>query len=168
MPKRSTALALALPQRPPGSAATRWLYGALRTEILEGRLRPGARLPATRDLARQYDLSRGTVVSAFAQLPSDRARGSARSFQMISCRRAHHGRCKTRVRGGYCRRTVAESSCFPRTARALSVHSARTSRRSTYSRQRCGPNSPRAGCDAPQRVCCWVRVQWGIRRCARP
>jgi GntR family transcriptional regulator/MocR family aminotransferase len=71
MPKRSTTLALTLPPRPPGAAATRWLYGALRAEILEGRLRPGARLPATRDLARQYGLSRGTIVSAFAQLSSE-------------------------------------------------------------------------------------------------
>src|SRR2546422_3926527 len=39
------------PPREPGTPATRWLYGALRTVILEGRLAPGARLPATRDLA---------------------------------------------------------------------------------------------------------------------
>jgi GntR family transcriptional regulator/MocR family aminotransferase len=51
--------------------AGRWLCSALRTEILEGRLRPGARLPATRDLARQYGLSRGTVVSAFEQLEAE-------------------------------------------------------------------------------------------------
>lgn len=51
--------------------AYRWLYSALRAEILERRLRPGARLPATRDLARQYGLSRGTIVSAFEQLKSE-------------------------------------------------------------------------------------------------
>jgi GntR family transcriptional regulator / MocR family aminotransferase len=71
MPKRSTSLALALPPRGSGAPAARWLTGALRSEILEGRLRPGARLPATRDLARQYALSRGTIVSAFAQLASE-------------------------------------------------------------------------------------------------
>jgi GntR family transcriptional regulator/MocR family aminotransferase len=48
-----------------------WLYGALRTEILQGRLRTGSRLPATRDLASQYGLSRGTVVTAFEQLKSE-------------------------------------------------------------------------------------------------
>jgi GntR family transcriptional regulator / MocR family aminotransferase len=48
-----------------------WLYGALRTEILQGHLRPGTRLPATRDLAAQYGLSRGTVVTAFEQLKSE-------------------------------------------------------------------------------------------------
>ena len=71
MPKRSTTLALVLPSRSPGAPVTRWLYNALRAEILEGRLRPGARLPATRDLAQQYGLSRGTIVSAFAQLSSE-------------------------------------------------------------------------------------------------
>jgi GntR family transcriptional regulator/MocR family aminotransferase len=43
----------------------------LRTEILEGRLRPGSRLPATRDLARQHGLSRGTIIGAFEQLKSE-------------------------------------------------------------------------------------------------
>jgi GntR family transcriptional regulator/MocR family aminotransferase len=43
----------------------------LRAAILEGRLRPGARLPATRELAREYGLSRGTVVSAFEQLKAE-------------------------------------------------------------------------------------------------
>lgn len=51
--------------------AHRWLYESLRTEILEGRLRPGARIPGTRDLAGQYGLSRGTIVSAFEQLKSE-------------------------------------------------------------------------------------------------
>lgn len=34
-------------------------------------MRPGARLPATRDLANQYRLSRGTIVAAFEQLKSE-------------------------------------------------------------------------------------------------
>ena len=48
-----------------------WLRGALRAEILEGRLRPGARLPASRDLARQYGVARGTIVAVFEQLQSE-------------------------------------------------------------------------------------------------
>jgi GntR family transcriptional regulator/MocR family aminotransferase len=71
MPKRTTAFELALPPKEPGTAAARWLYSSLRTEILEGRLLPLARLPATRDLARQYRLSRGTIVNAFEQLQSE-------------------------------------------------------------------------------------------------
>jgi GntR family transcriptional regulator/MocR family aminotransferase len=49
----------------------RWLYEQLRTAILDGRLRPGARLPATRDLADAYKLSRTTIVTAFEQLKSE-------------------------------------------------------------------------------------------------
>jgi len=71
MAKRSTAFELVLPLRDAGKLAHRWLYDALRAEILEGRLRPGARLPATRDLARQYGLARGTIVNAFEQLKSE-------------------------------------------------------------------------------------------------
>lgn len=71
MPKRTTTLPLALAPRPAGAGATRWLYDALRTEILEGRIRTGTRLPATRDLAMQYGLSRGTVVNAFDRLRAE-------------------------------------------------------------------------------------------------
>ena len=72
--KRAAVFELVLPLRDSGKSANRWLYEALRAEILEGRLRPGARLPATRDLARQYGLARGTIVNvlslaAVASLP---------------------------------------------------------------------------------------------------
>lgn len=71
MAKRATPFELMLPVRNTSMPAFRWLYDALRAEILEGRLRPGARLPATRDLAQQYGLSRGTIVNAFEQLKSE-------------------------------------------------------------------------------------------------
>lgn len=71
MPPRTPTLPLLLPPRHGGRAAARWLCTALRAEILNGRLRPGARLPATRDLARQCRLSRGTIVSAFDQLKAE-------------------------------------------------------------------------------------------------
>jgi GntR family transcriptional regulator/MocR family aminotransferase len=71
MAKRTTVFELMLPVREPGTPAHRWLYTVLRTEILAGRLRPGARLPGTRDLAGQYGLSRGTIVNAFEQLKSE-------------------------------------------------------------------------------------------------
>jgi GntR family transcriptional regulator/MocR family aminotransferase len=71
MSKQTSAFPLVLAPRPAGLPAGRWLYGALQREILDGRLRPGARLPATRDFARQYDLSRGTIVAAFEQLRSE-------------------------------------------------------------------------------------------------
>ncbi len=71
MSRRSTSFNLLLPARKAAIPAFRWLYSALRADILEGRLRPGSRLPATRDLAAQYGLSRGTVVSAFDELKSE-------------------------------------------------------------------------------------------------
>ncbi len=47
------------------------LYRQLRAAVLEGRLRPGARLPATRFLARELGLSRNTVLTAYDQLASE-------------------------------------------------------------------------------------------------
>lgn len=46
----------------------RQVYEALRREILAGRLRAGARLPATRALASAFGISRNTVMNAYAQL----------------------------------------------------------------------------------------------------
>ena len=71
MTGRPAPYTLLLPPREAGAPAFRWLYAALRADILAGRLRPGSRLPATRDLADQYGLSRGTVVSAFEELKSE-------------------------------------------------------------------------------------------------
>jgi GntR family transcriptional regulator/MocR family aminotransferase len=71
MAKKTTSYELTLPQRRPGIAAYQWLYEAVRSEILGGRLLPDTRLPATRDLARQYGLARGTVVNAFELLAAE-------------------------------------------------------------------------------------------------
>ncbi|MCE9580049.1 MAG: PLP-dependent aminotransferase family protein [Deltaproteobacteria bacterium] len=43
-------------------------YQQLRAAILDGRLRPDARLPATRDLARRLAVSRNTIVEAYERL----------------------------------------------------------------------------------------------------
>src|SRR5271169_6316137 len=85
MAKRSAPFNLILPSREAKTPAFRWLYAALRGDILTGRLRPGSRLPATRDLAGQYGLSRGTVVSAFEELKSEGyLHGSAGSGTYVS------------------------------------------------------------------------------------
>lgn len=68
MTKRSSSPALVLPPREPGATASEWLCAALRSAILDGRLPRDARLPATRELARQYGVARGTVLGAFEQL----------------------------------------------------------------------------------------------------
>jgi GntR family transcriptional regulator/MocR family aminotransferase len=49
----------------------RQLYDELRQAILGGRLRPGDRLPSSRALADELDISRNTVLGAFDQLLSE-------------------------------------------------------------------------------------------------
>lgn len=71
MPKTISSFELTLKSRPRHQTLTNWLYGELRSAILEGRLAPGARLPASRDFARQYELSRGTVVSVLERLQTE-------------------------------------------------------------------------------------------------
>jgi len=71
MAKKSSTLPLNLHEPRAGIPLYRWLYDELRAAILSGHLRPGARLPATRDLAAQYGLSRPTIVTAFEQLQSE-------------------------------------------------------------------------------------------------
>ncbi len=71
MSKLATEFELALPPNRERVAAYRWLYASVRAEILNGHLRPGTRLPSTRDLATQYGLARGTIVNAFEQLKSE-------------------------------------------------------------------------------------------------
>ncbi len=71
MAKQAGVFELVLPPRGPKLPAYRWLYESLRAEILGGSLRPGMRLPSTRDLSVQYGLARGTIVNAFEQLKSE-------------------------------------------------------------------------------------------------
>lgn len=71
MSREITSLPLNLPPPPAGMPLYGWLYEQLRAAILEGRLRPGARLPATRDLAKAYRLSRPTIVTAFEHLKAE-------------------------------------------------------------------------------------------------
>lgn len=69
--RRASGIDLALNVRPQGMPLQRWLYGELRAAILDGRLGPGARLPATRELAVRHGVSRGTVLGVFAQLAAE-------------------------------------------------------------------------------------------------
>lgn len=54
-----------------GAPLHRQLYTQLRQAILDGRLRPGQRLPSTRALAEQLKLARNTVADAYDQLLSE-------------------------------------------------------------------------------------------------
>src|SRR3984885_3479474 len=71
MPKAVSSFELTLKSRSRHQTLTNWLYGELRSAILEGRRAPGARLPASRDFASQYELSRGTVVSVLERLQAE-------------------------------------------------------------------------------------------------
>lgn len=62
---------LPLPPRSVGQPLHRWLYTELRRAITEGRLKPGARLPSTRNLARQQSIARTTVVATYEQLQAE-------------------------------------------------------------------------------------------------
>ena len=56
----------------PGSRSiVRALHEQLRAAILDGRLQPGLRLPATRALAGAYGVSRNTAVAAYDLLLSE-------------------------------------------------------------------------------------------------
>ncbi|NNG38912.1 PLP-dependent aminotransferase family protein [Flexivirga sp. ID2601S] len=56
------------PSRAPARGVTEWLTGQLRGAIADGRLSPGARLPATRELAADLRIARGAVVEAYQRL----------------------------------------------------------------------------------------------------
>jgi GntR family transcriptional regulator / MocR family aminotransferase len=71
VPKTVSSFELTLNSRPQNQTLTTWLYAELRRAILEGHLGPGVRLPASRDFASLYGLSRGTVVSVLERLQSE-------------------------------------------------------------------------------------------------
>lgn len=70
MPRRTLFSSLRVFSLDPSSREPlhRQLYEELRGAILSGRLAPGARLPASRELASVSQISRNTVLSAFEQL----------------------------------------------------------------------------------------------------
>ena len=62
----------------PARGLTGWLADAIRAAIMDGRLRAGAPLPATRLLAGDLGVSRGVIVEAYQRL-ADEGLVSARS-----------------------------------------------------------------------------------------
>lgn len=71
MAKVSSTFELSLKGRAQGQTLDSWLYRELRAAILDGRLKAGVRLPASREFARRFGLSRGIVVSVFERLQGD-------------------------------------------------------------------------------------------------
>jgi GntR family transcriptional regulator / MocR family aminotransferase len=64
---------LHVPLEGPGDPDTRVarIYQALRQAVVDGRLTAGDRVPATRDLARQLEVARGTVTTAYDRLTAE-------------------------------------------------------------------------------------------------
>jgi GntR family transcriptional regulator/MocR family aminotransferase len=71
MTRQASGFELILPPRPEGVASFHWVRNSLRVEILSGRVSPGSRLPPSRDFARQYRLSRGTILAALDELRAE-------------------------------------------------------------------------------------------------
>lgn len=71
MPRTISSLELTIGNRRQGETIANWLYRELRNAILNSLLKPGTRLPATRDFAKQYGLSRGTVVNVFERMQAE-------------------------------------------------------------------------------------------------
>lgn len=71
MTKVISSFELSLRGRSRGQSLANWLYVELHSAILDGRLKAGAQLPASREFARLYRVSRGTVVNAFERLQDE-------------------------------------------------------------------------------------------------
>ena len=99
----------------------RQVYAAIRSAILEGRLPPGTRLPASRTLADDLGVSRTTVVLAYAHLETEgfiAGRGSAGSFVSILALEKAEPRTVTRPPRDA---VVADGVARPRTAGAVAL-----------------------------------------------
>ncbi|MGA9857334.1 MAG: aminotransferase class I/II-fold pyridoxal phosphate-dependent enzyme, partial [Solirubrobacteraceae bacterium] len=103
----------------------------LRQAIRQGALRPGARVPSTRDLARQLGVSRRVVVDAYAQLGAEgylRLRQGARprvadAAAVASEARTGASPATTQPRFDF-RPSVPDVSTFPRAAWLRSLRAA--------------------------------------------
>src|SRR6184192_2854626 len=59
------------PAAAPARGLTGWLADAIRAAIMDGRLRAGASLPASRLLAGDLGVSRGVIVEAYQRLADE-------------------------------------------------------------------------------------------------
>lgn len=71
MPRTISSFELTIGSRRRHETLASWLYRELRSAILDGRLASATRLPASRDFATQYGVSRGTVVSVFERMQAE-------------------------------------------------------------------------------------------------
>ncbi|MEG6525576.1 winged helix-turn-helix domain-containing protein, partial [Bordetella bronchiseptica] len=99
---RAMDFAAILQQAPPAGARLplqRQLLQRFKNAILDGRLAPGSRLPASRALAQQLGISRNTVLLAYEHLAAEgyvradrqgtRVAGQHRPGRRLACRQGH-------------------------------------------------------------------------------
>lgn len=92
--------------RKAGKPLHRQIYDAYRTTIVGRNLRPGQKVPSTRDLARQLGISRMPILSAYAQLLAEgylESRGGSGTYvsssmidELTSCERTHGDHARRR------------------------------------------------------------------------
>ena len=107
-PRSALSELAAIPLNERDGPLYRRVYLGLRQAILDGRLAPGSKLPASRTLARQMGLARNTVTTAYEQLAAEgyiEARVGAGSFVGRIPARSGSGR---RRRGRSARRSAPD------------------------------------------------------------
>lgn len=108
MGKSETFQEISLELREEGQELGRWLYNQLRAAIVDGRLKPGIRMPSTRNLSKQYGLARGTVAAAFETLKSEGyIDAKVGSGTFVATRLPDESMASTRISTG----AVVEPSC---------------------------------------------------------
>jgi hypothetical protein len=176
MPRRSATLELVLGPRARGQPAQRWVYQALRSAILEGRLRagPASPPPGPGAPARPCPRHRGR------RLRPARAEGYVRSVgsgtfvgKCLPTRcsgsaghRGAHPILRARSTSG-CRGSRGGSDRSPSSNHEGPGPSAPTCRRSSCSRPRSAQVTGRV-LAGPRSGCCWGASRWGTGRSGPP
>jgi GntR family transcriptional regulator/MocR family aminotransferase len=165
----------------------RQIYLQLRSAILSGALRPATKLPSTRDLAAQLDVSRSAVVSAFEQLLAEgyasgkKGAGTYIASDLPEPFGAIHGRKKrpvsaakaaasSRVLGGFVDVTTQSDECpfnlgrtlvDARTAELWRKLSARSLR--SFGRHHLGYGDPHGTLELRKSVCDYLQAARAVR-----
>ena len=158
MNRRTTPYQLVLPPRTSRVPPSHWLREALRSGIVSGMLGRGQRMPATREIARHYGLSRGTVLTAIDDLKAEgyiRGVPGSGTFvcDLLPEELMHNGRRRYSRRK--CPRPVPStfqlceaSEAGPLFANPASLAFVQIYRPSIFSRPACWPKWLHAGCVA--------------------
>jgi GntR family transcriptional regulator/MocR family aminotransferase len=107
------------PATAPARGLTGWLVAQLRAAVADGRLRPGARLPASRNLAAELGISRGVVAEAYQRLADEGLVGGRRGGGTVVLTRPRAARPARAASAGATRAAAPGQSPRPRRATAV-------------------------------------------------